>query len=236
MKPTVFIVEDEETSYRAIEFALSSDFNLFRAKSVAESRQYLTYNEPDILLLDLILPDGDGYQVLTYAKSLTHLSDKPMMFLSSREEVENKVLSLNLGADDYLTKPIQPQELLARIRNKIHRFQELQKPSILEFGNLSVNPQTQMVSILDEGKLEDLSLTPIEFKILFQLTQNHNQVFSREDLIHKVWGNAIHIQPRNIDTHINSIRKKLKKYSGSIESVYGSGYRFNPDVTKVRAA
>jgi DNA-binding response OmpR family regulator len=228
----IFVVEDEETSFRSIEHALSPQFNIIRAKTVQESRKILENIQPDLILLDLMLPDGDGFQVLGYIKGLAHLSDKPCMFLSSKGEVDNKVLGLKLGADDYLTKPIEPKELLARVENKISRYEKFKAPALLEFGNLSLNPETQMVSISKEGRIEDLSLTPIEFKILLQLTQNSNQVFSREDLIKKVWGNAIHIQPRNIDTHVNSIRKKLQDYGNSIESVYGSGYRFNPNIVQ----
>lgn len=232
----IFIVEDEETSFRTIQHALGSRYHITRAKNVSESRSILQHENFDIMILDLVLPDGDGYQVLSFIKSLPHLSEKPSMFLSAKDQVDDKILGLKLGADDYLTKPIDPKELLARVDNKIQRFQKLQKPILIEIGNLSLNPQTQMLSIVENGKMEDLSLTPIEFKILLQLTQNSNQVFSREDLIKKIWGDSIHIQPRNIDTHINSIRKKLKNYGPSIESVYGSGYRFNPVTANNKAA
>lgn len=232
----IFVVEDEETSFRSIEHALSSRYQITRAKTVEESKRILQTENFDLLILDLILPDGDGYQVLAHIKGLNHLHDKPSMFLSAKDQIEDKVLGLKLGADDYLTKPIDPKELLARVDNKINRFQQMQRPILIEFGNMSLNPQTQMVSILEEGRVEDLSLTPIEFKILLQLTQHSNQVFSREDLIKKVWGGSIHIQPRNIDTHVNSIRKKLKQYGPTIESVYGSGYRFNPVMANNKAA
>ena len=232
----VLVVEDEETSFLTIDRALSSDYEILRVKTVEHSKAAMNNFQFDLFLLDIMLPDGDGFQIFHHLKTLPQHQDKPVLFLTARSGVDDKVLGLNLGADDYLTKPIDPKELKARIDNRIQKYSANSHSKALDFGPILLDQDRQLVQLRDQYGQEDLSLTPIEFKILSFLCKNVNQTFTREQVIHNVWGNAIHIQPRNVDTHITSIRKKLKQQGASIESVYGSGYRFNPNTLEKHSA
>lgn len=234
----ILVVEDEDTSFEIIQRALLGEFNIKRASSVSEAIHYTKENvNYDLFLLDVVLPDGDGYQIISSIKEHPTLSHVPCIFLSSKTEVNHKVLGLQLGADDYIEKPFSPVELKARIMNKIMKNKANSGNRPIDFGNFNIDPISQKAEMRsDIGNMTEINLTPIEFKILLHLAQNTNEIFSRESLIKKVWGNTIHIQPRNVDTHITSIRKKLKGYGPCLESIYGSGYRFNPNYIKENAS
>ncbi|MFK8138566.1 MAG: response regulator transcription factor [Bdellovibrionales bacterium] len=226
----LLVVEDDNISFKAIQHALESRYHLTNVTTVKDASEQLQLRKYDLILLDLILPDGNGYQIISYMKQYSLLKDIPTIILSSKISIENKVLGLNLGANDYMEKPFHPVELTARIENKINKNQSKALDKIIDLNQLKIDLVVQSVSLVSQNIENRINLTPIEFKILCYLAKHSHQVFSRDEIIEKIWGDSIHIQARNVDTHITSIRKKLIHLAGCIESVYGSGYRFNPDL------
>ncbi|MES2857507.1 MAG: response regulator transcription factor, partial [Bdellovibrionota bacterium] len=150
----------------------------------------------------------------------------PIVFLTAKTSISDKVLGFQLGADDFITKPFDQLELKARVDSKIRRLERDKRESdIVRVGDLEINKSSQKAVVTTDGNTTELDLTPLEFKLLLLLANKPNHVFSRDEILNTVWGESIHVYSRSVDTHISKLRKKLDSYSGLIESVHGSGYR-----------
>jgi DNA-binding response OmpR family regulator len=182
----------------------------------------------DLLILDIMMPKMDGYEV---TRIIREKHNMPIIFLSAKTSDFDKVQGLVIGADDYMTKPFIPIELVARVNAQLRRFMKLNQPkykqnSNLEFGGLTISPEQRTATLY--GK--NIELTPKEFKILYLLASNPNKVYNAEDIFQKVWGDAYYEGGNTVMVHIRTLRKKLeedKRKNKLIKTVWGVGYKFN---------
>jgi len=225
MKIKILVVDDEVAICNMLSMALENAG--YTVHSVHDGRQVLAAlsdMQPDLLLLDWMLPGISGLDVARQIKQSAEFSELPIIMLTARTEEDSKVTGLESGADDYVTKPFSIRELLSRIKAVLRR----RSPSLLEqqlvHGDLSIDVMSQRVT----AKGIELSLGPTEYKLLEFFMRNPDRVFSREQLLNRVWGSTVYVEDRTVDVHILRLRKALKPagLNHLITTVRGSGYRF----------
>ena len=224
-KPDILVVDDDPNIRRLEQLYLEKEgFSVRTAgdgdEAIAEFRRL----PPDLTLLDVMLPGMDGYQVL---KAIRKAGSIPVIMVTARGETFDKVLGLELGADDYITKPFDSKELTARVRAVLRRFQggEEDRKGDLSFPALTVSISDY--DVIYEGKR--IEMPPKELEVLYYLASHPNQVFTREQLLRQVWGFEFFGDSRTVDVHIKRVREKLadsEKYGWSIYTVRGVGYKF----------
>ncbi len=224
----VLIVDDAEEIILAVESALAPlGVETMTAQTVSEALQKAAVNLFDLVIIDIMLPDGDGFDLFTKIRSLHDYKKVPVIFLTAKDDIASKVSAFSLGADDYVVKPFHLLELRARVENKLKKHAEMS----MEGDQITAGPLTLEVSsqrLKVRGKGEFIALTPREFKILLLLVKSPDRIFSREYILDKIWGQDVFVTDRTVDAHVCYLRKKLSKFSTHIESVPGEGYRFNP--------
>jgi len=221
MSDTILVVDDEQ---RIIDLArMYIEQEGYRVSSSNNGRDAVDkiFNEaPALVVLDLMLPGLDGFEVCRRVRAR---SDVPIIMLTARTDDIDKIVGLEMGADDYLTKPFNPRELVARIKAILRRSERkaanASKP--LEIGNMIIVPQHRSVTIEDES----VDLRMKEFDLLLTLAENPNIVFSRERLLDVVWGYNFAGETRTVDVHVAHLRHKLERMSATIETVWGVGYK-----------
>lgn len=220
--PKILIVEDDENIRQLLMLTLASyQYDLVDFENGSEACEYLSKESVDLAILDLMLPGMNGYDILKYIRSQGRIKDIPVLILSAKDKELDKIMGLDLGADDYLTKPFSVLELAARIRSLLRRSQKDQK--VIEIDKLQIDLDKRRVMI--NGVLVDLTYK--EFELLKYLAKNPGRAISREELINQVWGYDFIGESRTLDVHINSLRKKLgTEYHDCIQSVRQVGYRF----------
>jgi two-component system phosphate regulon response regulator PhoB len=178
--------------------------------------------------LDVLLPDGQGYDLCREIQGdLGEEGGVPVIFLTGKTTVADKFLGFSVGADDYVTKPFDPAELMVRVDHMILRYEKRKQQSeVIVRGPLKINLGSYAAFLKNETGESRVDLTPVEFKLLLKLAQNPNRVMSREQLIDGVWGNGVFIEDRSVDKHISAIRKKLHPTVDSIKTISGVGYEF----------
>ncbi|WP_138493561.1 response regulator transcription factor [Paenibacillus pinistramenti] len=223
----VLVVDDEWNMRNLLRIFLSKEgFEVKEATNGTEALKLAGQHHFDLIILDLMLPDVDGWQV---CKKIREQNQVPILMLTARSETKDKVYGLGIGADDYLTKPFEPDELLARtyslIRRSVITQSKIQKDPVLEFPNLRILPQSREVYIHDQS----VEFTHKEFDLLLTLAKSEQRVFGREEIVLLVWGADYEGEPRVVDTHIKNIRDKLLKAAlgyNPIQTVWGVGYKF----------
>ncbi len=222
----ILLVEDSVDAYNLVKRALGTA-QLEWAKSLAEATRLLQTKQYDLILLDIMLPDGDGYRLCSVLQTNDQLNNCPVIFLTAKNSTLDKVMGFSVGADDFISKPFDPLELKARVDAKLRkRERDMIESDMIRVGDIEINRNTQRVSINQNGTSENIDLTPIEFKLLVMLSKEPNTVHTRDQILNHVWGESIHVYGRSVDTHISKLRKKLGPKADYIESVHGSGYRF----------
>ncbi len=230
MMPRVLVVEDSQEFQIMIKGALGKGMALETCPTLSEARQKVSTESFDLILLDVTLPDGNGFEFCTELQNQEKTSKIPVIFLSGRNAVTDKVLGLTLGADDYVTKPFDPTELKARVESKLRKNQvKTPDETVLERGPLKMNLPNYTAVMNLNGKETKLDLTPIEYKILYRLAKSPGHILTRQQLIDSVWGVGAYIEDRSVDKHISSLRKKMGDYSNFIRTVSGLGYQFVTD-------
>ncbi len=225
MKKKILLVEDEKTLAKALTFNLEKEgFHVTVAYDGAEALRAFSQDKPDLIILDLMLPVIDGYEV---CRRVRRLSEVPIIMLTARDEDIDKILGLELGADDYLTKPFNTRELLARIRAILRRTkqQAARGKKILTRGELRIDMIRHKVTI----KGRAVALTSREYALLCLLAANPGQVYSREQLLDELWGRAYEGDTRTVDVHIRHLREKIEERPAEpalILTVWGAGYKF----------
>ena len=223
MAANILIVEDENAILELIALNLhQSGFNPLRAINAEIADSIVKNTLPDLIVLDWMLPGMDG---ITFAKRLRANSDTkkiPIIMLTAKSEEDNKIMGLNSGIDDYLTKPFSPKELIARIKALLRRSSPELTDEPVKILDLSLDPLQHQLTI--KGKL--IKIGPTEFKILHLFIKNLNKVFSRNQIMDKVWGNKSEIDDRTVDVHIKRIRACLANdgYDKIIRTIRGEGY------------
>jgi DNA-binding response OmpR family regulator len=218
VKKRILLVEDEENFRVSLsKYLTKENFEILEAKTIGEAKG-LILQDPDLVVLDWMLPDGEGPDLLKeWRKNDIAI---PVILLTARTETIDKVLGLELGANDYLTKPFEPRELLARIRVQLRSTPLKQALSfVLEYGPIFIDLKTREVFYEKKPAV----LTKMEFELLKLFVENPNQVFSRDELLNKVWGYDQFPTTRTVDTHILQLRQKLN--DDMFETVRGIGYR-----------
>ena len=225
-KQKILIVDDDNNIAELISLYLAKE--CFETKIVNDGelalKEFQTFR-PNLILLDLMLPGIDGYQV---CREIRHTSDVPIIMLSAKGETFDKVLGLELGADDYIIKPFDSKELVARVRAVLRRFQP--KPTVVpsdekcaSYPDLTVNLTNYSVTYM--GKQVDMP--PKELELLYFLASSPNQVFTREQLLDHIWGYEYIGDTRTVDVHIKRLREKIKDHPRwSLSTVWGIGYKF----------
>lgn len=224
MKSRVLIVDDDKNIVELISLYLEKEgYDTKKVYSGTEAvRAFFSY-EPHLILLDIMLPEMDGYDV---CKEIRKTSDVPVIMLTAKGETFDKVLGLELGADDYIVKPFDTKELTARVKAVLRRSnpkREDKNKNKLEFTNLVIDMDNYSVSY--KGKIIDLP--PKELEVLFFLASNPNQVFTREQLLDQIWGYDFIGDTRTVDVHIKRLRDKFQgEEPWGIKTVWGVGYKF----------
>lgn len=220
---TIAIIEDDIDILELI--ALHVQKAGFKAKKFTDGEgffRYLSTNKPDLLILDLMLPDMDGLEICKSLRSDTKTSKIPIIILTAKIDEADRVIGLELGADDYITKPFSPRELIARIKAIFRRIYGEEKPNILTIADIITIDVNKMEVYVAEQRVD---LTPTEFKILETLSEKPGWVFSREQLLNAIGGIERPVSDRTIDVHIRNLRSKLGKAGKLIKSVRGIGYK-----------
>ena len=226
MKETILIVEDEKDIVKMLDYNLKKEgYKVLVAHDGEDAIDAAATKHPDLILLDLMLPGVDGLEVCKELKSERKTVSIPVIMLTAKSQESDKVVGLELGADDYVTKPFSPRELIARIKAVLRRGKEKDKlPEILKVGDLTMDFSKIAVTVKDKS----VELTSKEFELLKTLIKAKGRMLSRDYLLDNIWGydHAIEIQTRTVDVHIRTLRKKLKTAAKYIVTVKNYGYRF----------
>jgi len=224
MNKLIAIVDDEPDILELVSLHLKKEnFRVKEFQNAESIFKFLKKEIPELIILDLMLPDMDGLEVCRKLKGDPNLSFIPIIMLTAKGEEIDKILGLELGADDYVTKPFSPKELIARVKAILRRHGRKNISSKIEIGNfMIIDLQKHQVSI--EGKKTEL--TPTEFKILRILAAKRGWVFTREQILDELWGNEKVVIDRTIDVHIKNLREKLGKAGKFIINLRGVGYKF----------
>ena len=225
---TILIVEDEPSIAEVVSLYLRrAGYQVTVVGDGAAALDVLEQQLPDLVILDLMLPNIDGWEI---TRRLRAQGDIPIIMLTARREERDRIAGLEMGADDYVVKPFSPQELVSRVRAVLRRVQGTavgtgEQPVVL--GRLRIDPRTRLVEVAGEEK----TLTVREFDLLWLLVQHPRQVFTRDQLLDRVWGTTDYIDPSTVTVHVRRLREKIEADPSNprhIQTVWGVGYKFEP--------
>lgn len=223
----VLVVEDESAIREMVVFSLKrAGFETAEAADCAEARRRVADHIPDLILLDWMLPDTSGIEFARSLKREDATREIPVIMLTARGDEDDKVRGLESGVDDYITKPFSSRELVARINAVLRRAAPEGAGDVLTFGGLVLNTSSHRVTANDQN----LDLGPTEFRLLRFFMSHPERVFSRGQLLDRVWGGNVYVEERTVDVHIRRLRKALEAggFDEFIQTVRGAGYRFSP--------
>ena len=230
MDAKILVVEDEPSVGEVLQLYLRrAGFTVTLVQDGQKAFEQLESQLPALVILDLMLPGMDGWEITRRLRARQG-GNVPIIMLTARGQEIDRIAGLELGADDYVVKPFSPQELVSRVRAVLRRTQlpaEGENEQSLQFGDLSIDPQTRLVKV----KSEEKSLTAREFDLLYLLAQHPRQVFTRDELLERVWGEADYIDPGTVTVHIRRLRAKIESDPSDprhLQTVWGVGYRFEP--------
>ncbi|MCE2766250.1 MAG: response regulator transcription factor [Fimbriimonadaceae bacterium] len=220
---TILIIDDEPAITETLEAKFRREgFITFTAESAEDGMRLFKKIKPDIVILDIMLPNRSGHD---FCRAVRKENQTPIIFVSARASEEDRIAGLEMGADDYVVKPFNMSELVARVRAILRRATSEAAPDLIERGNLKIDPRTHEAFI--DGKLTTFS--PKEFALLLFLAKNAGQVFTRETLLDRVWGKDAYVTSRTVDVHIRWLRMRLEKDQNAPEriiTIRGIGYKF----------
>lgn len=221
----ILVIDDNKDYQFLIQSCLGTEYKVVVADSGKQGVALAKEHKPALVLLDISLGEIDGFEVCHLLKGEKETADTPIIFLSSRADAHSKVMGFDLGADDYIQKPFDAEELRARIKVRIRQHNVRREGiSAYEVNDLRIDFLGHRVFI----QQKEVPFSALEFKLLSFFVRNPDRVLSREKILNNVWGVDTFVTDRVVDSHIRSIRKKLGPYKDHIESIYGEGYRFNP--------
>lgn len=232
VEKTILVVDDDVDIRRAIRIYLEQDnLNVIEAQDGFDAIEKLKDNDVHLIIMDVMMPNLDGIHA---TQKIREISNVPILMLTAKSEDVDKILGLQTGADDYITKPFSPLELMARVRSMLRRYMVLgefdkkQSESVLQVGGLALNKETKIVSV--DG--ECVKLTPKEFKITELLMSNPGRVFSIDDIYEKVWGEAAFNSDNTVSVHVRKIREKIEEVPNKpkyLKVVWGVGYKIEAE-------
>ncbi len=222
----VLVVEDEDAIREMLVMVLEqADFCVQAVADTQQALACLTNQPPDLILLDWMLPGMSGVDWAKRLKKDSNYSDIPIILVTARDEEEDKIRGLDVGADDYVAKPFSPRELVARIRAVLRRSGRFSKSGKIQLGGVALDIDEHRVSIGDN----DLAVSPTEYRLLEFFLTHPGKVYSRTQLLDQVWGRSAYIEERTVDVHIRRLRKILAEHGREdlVQTVRGFGYRFS---------
>lgn len=225
----VLVVEDEAPIRDMVRFALErAEFNVVEAEDAQAARLAIAERRPDLILLDWMMPGASGVELARELRNDSTLRDLPIIMLTARAEKEDTVRALNLGCDDYIAKPFSTAELIARINAVLRRSLPGGVEEKIEVGGLVVDAASQRVTVNGEA----VRLGPTEYRLLYFFVSNPERVYTREQVLDRVWGQNVYVEERTVDVHIRRLRKALSPhgFDDHIQTVRGTGYRFSTKV------
>jgi phosphate regulon transcriptional regulator PhoB len=231
VRQRVIIIEDERDIVELVRYNFRKEgFDVESFSRGRDGLDYLRRNAADLVLLDILLPDEDGFEICKRLRADDRLKSLPVIFLTAKSEEMDRVLGLEIGADDYVVKPFSPRELVARVKAVLRRQERVaEKREVVESGAIRLDTRTQEVVV--RGRSVELSA--LEFKLLYFLASHPRHVFDRDRLLDEVWGRDRFVTPRTVDVHIRRLREKIEDLPNRpqfLQTVRGSGYRFSPEV------
>jgi len=221
----LLIVEDDAGIQEMLDYSLKQEgYEIHSAFTVKEGWELLESKAIDLVLLDWMLPDNSGIDLLHRIRK--YHSKLPVIMVTAKAEEEDRILGLDVGADDYVTKPFSVRELNSRIQAILRRSMPDEQP--IQIGDLFIDPVSHRVKI----KQTPLNLSPTEFRLLHYFMGHTDRVFSRTQLLDQVWGEQVYVEERTVDVHIRRLRKQLKPFEmdSLLQTVHGSGYRFSRQI------
>lgn len=222
---TIFVIDDDQNISELVALYLNKEgFKCHEYNDGESGLNAFQNNAPDLVLLDIMMPGMDGYEVL---REIRKISKIPVIMITAKGETFDKVLGLELGADDYIVKPFDPKELTARVKAVIRRYSsQREEKNIIALPNLTIDMSD--FNIKFNGKT--IELPPKELELLFYLASNPNRVFTREQLLDQIWGYDYIGESRTVDVHVKRLREKLSgENSWELKTVWGVGYKFQID-------
>ncbi len=230
----VLLVEDCEI-HQLILKNLLKDFVLTVVKSQKEASEFIRTQKFELIILDILLEDGDGMLLCKTARLSPTNEKTPILFLTSRSEINDRLTGFGLGADDYVVKPFNHLELKARIEALLRRSANQRPDSKLHFGPIEVDQGTLTAWVRVSNKKHPVDLTSSEFKLLVYFLKNPEEIITREQILENVWNNgATHVIDRTVDAKVSLLRKKLNPYGNILKSIYGVGYRLSMDGVSIQ--
>ena len=230
MQKTILVVDDEQDIVDLISYNLSKEgYEVATASNGTDAVMLAQRLRPDLVILDIMMPGLDGFEVCRTLRQDPSLQTTAIVFLTAKAGEIDQILGLELGADDYIQKPISPRVLLARVKTIFRRGSDrvrtetVAAPEVLRIGSIEVNRQNYTVKI--DGK--ETFFPKKEFELLAFLASTRGKVFSREALLRRIWGESVYVIDRTVDVHVSKVREKLGKHGARIETVKGVGYRFS---------
>jgi two-component system alkaline phosphatase synthesis response regulator PhoP len=229
MSQTILVVDDEPEIVKLVRAYLeAAGYRVVTAKDGRDALVVTRHEKPDLIILDLTMPEMDG---LEFTRRLRQEKDTPIIMLTARVEETDRIIGLELGADDYVTKPFSPREIVARVRAVLRRVgPEPKTPEVLRAGDLLLDRNEHTVTVAGR----DIELTPTEFDLLAILMANPGRAFSRLELLERLQGEAFAPYERTVDAHVKNLRAKIESDPGEpryILTVFGVGYKFAKDVS-----
>lgn len=223
-KVKVLLVEDQILVQKVVEASISDICDLKWVTSVAQAELELREHPYSLIVLDVVLPDGSGFEFCRRVRAQDQFKDVPIIFLTGQGEIDHRVHGFSLGADDYVVKPFEPKEFRARIEVRLKKLESGMQTSLVRHNfRLDLMGQKAFMTPKDGAEL-NLNLTPIEFKLLAHFMKNEGQTFSREELMNTVWGKGVHVSAHTVDTHISSLRKKMGESGVYLKAIMKRGY------------
>ncbi|EED35840.1 phosphate regulon transcriptional regulatory protein PhoB [Luminiphilus syltensis NOR5-1B] len=224
----ILVVDDEYAIRDMLRMALEiADFDCIETDNISDAHSLVVDERPDLVLLDWMLPGGSGIELLRRLKRSEATRAIPVIMLTAKSAEDNVIQGLEVGADDYLTKPFAPRELVARIKALLRRSQGMEDNQRLAFEELLLDADGRRVYLADKP----ISMGPTEYNLLYFFMTHPERAYSRSQLLDHVWGANVYVEERTVDVHIRRLRKALqshgKDYSGLIQTVRGTGYRFS---------
>jgi two-component system phosphate regulon response regulator PhoB len=222
----ILVVEDEAPIREMLCFVLEQKgYQTIEAEDYDSALEKITEPFPELILLDWMLPGGSGLNLIKHLKRDELTRKIPVVMLTARGEEEDKVKGLEVGADDYITKPFSPKELMARLKAVMRRVSPTSIEEVISVQGLSLDPVSHRVMVGEQ----ELDMGPTEFKMLHFFMAHQERVYSREQLLNNVWGTNVYVEDRTVDVHIRRLRKALEVtgHEKLIQTVRGAGYRFS---------
>ncbi len=230
-EPTILVVDDEASIRDMLSITLDlAGYNSICVENAQDAHIAIIDNRPDLVLLDWMLPGGSGMELARRLRRDEATANLPIIMLTAKTSEDNKVQGLDVGVDDYVTKPFSPRELVARIKAVLRRVSGKHTNDVMQVFDLQLDPTSHRISIEDKP----VDMGPTEFKLLRFFLANQEKVFSRDHIQSQVWGGNVYLEERTIDVHIRRLRKALSEpentsvdYAKLVQTVRGAGYRFS---------